>query len=125
MGEMQEAAVRALLDSYVAFDRDAIAEHYAENATLSVVASREPLVGRDAIRKDLDRQAGVYTDFRHTIINMASSDSVVFVERIDTVNMGNRDVVIHATGVFEVDDNGEITAWRDYLDMKEIEAQLA
>ena len=81
MGLAQEEIVRALLDSYVAFDRDAVAEQYAEDATLRVVAWYEPLVGRDAIRKDLDRQAEVYTDFRHEIVNLASTDSVVFAER--------------------------------------------
>jgi limonene-1,2-epoxide hydrolase len=124
MGLAQEETVRALLDSYVAFDRDAVAEQYAEDATLRVVAWYEPLVGRDAIRKDLDRQADVYTDFRHEIVNIASTDSVVFAERIDTVNMRGRDVTFHVTGVFEVED-GKITAWRDYFDMKEIEARLA
>jgi limonene-1,2-epoxide hydrolase len=66
----------------------------------------------------------VYTDFRHKIVNVASTDSVVFAERVDTVKMGGRDITIHAMGVFEVQD-GKITAWRDYFDMKEIEAQLA
>ena len=124
MGSAQEAAVRALLDSYATLDWDAVAAHYADNATLSVVAWYEPLVGRDAIRKDLDRQAGVYTDFRHKIVNVASTDSVVFAERVDTFKMGGKDIAIHVTGAFEVQD-GKITAWRDYFDMKEIEAQLA
>ena len=35
--------------------------------------------------------------------------------------MGGKDVKLHATGVFEVNDD-KVSAWRDYFDMKEIEA---
>jgi limonene-1,2-epoxide hydrolase len=48
----------------------------------------------------------------------------VFTERIDTVHMTGKDLTVHAVGVFEVDSDGKITSWRDYFDMKEIEAQL-
>ena len=34
-------------------------------------------------------------------------------------------VTIHVTGVFEFDDAGKISNWREYFDMKEIEAQFA
>ena len=123
MGAAQEGVVRALLDSMVAGDPDAAVEHYADDANLHVVAWYEPIVGKSAIRADLDRQAGVYTDLRCEIVNMVSTDSVVFAERVDTVKMGGRDVTMHTTGVFEIQ-GGKITAWRDYLDMKEIEGQL-
>ena len=123
MGQRQEAAVRSLLDSFMIGNPDEIVEHFTVDATWSVVASREPLVGKDAIRRDLERQAAVYTDFRHEIVNTASTDSIVFVERVDMMRMDGKDMSIHITGVFEVDGD-KIRGWREYLDMKEVEAQL-
>jgi limonene-1,2-epoxide hydrolase len=123
MGQRQEAVVRSLLDSFTVGNPDEIVEHFTVDAKWNVVASREPLVGKSAIRRDLDRQAAVYTDFRHEIVNTASTDSIVFVERVDMMRMDGKDVSVHITGVFEVDGD-KIRAWREYLDMKEVEAQL-
>ena len=39
------------------------------------------------------------------------------------VQMDGKDVSVHITGGFEVDGD-KIRAWREYLDMKEVEAQL-
>ena len=48
----------------------------------------------------------------------------MFTERIDTCRMMGKDLATHMVGVFEVDADGRITSWRDYFDMKEVEAQL-
>jgi limonene-1,2-epoxide hydrolase len=34
-------------------------------------------------------------------------------------------MAIHTAGVFELDEAGKITSWRDYWDPKEVESQLA
>jgi limonene-1,2-epoxide hydrolase len=47
---------------------------------------------------------------------MAADGDVVLTERIDTFEMGGKDVVLPVMGVFEVRD-GKIAAWRDYFDM--------
>jgi limonene-1,2-epoxide hydrolase len=41
------------------------------------------------------------------------------------VHMMGKDVDIHVVGVFEVGDDDKVSSWREYFDMKEIEAQLA
>jgi len=79
----------------------------------------------DAIRADFERQRSLWSDFRYDLLNIASAGRSVFTERIDTVHMMGKDLTVHAVGVFEVDGDGKITSWRDYFDMKEIEAQLA
>lgn len=45
-------------------------------------------------------------------------------ERLDTPHLAGKDITIHPVGVFEVNEGGKITNWRDYFDMKEIEAQF-
>ena len=124
MGEQQEAVVRSLLDSLVAGDRDAVVEHFSEQATYNVSGWSNPLVGKEAIRADLESQAGVYSDFRYTILNIASTESVVFTERLDKINVDGNEVIIHRATVHEIDPEGKITATREYYDLREIETQL-
>ena len=47
---------------------------------------------------------------------MAESGDIVFTERVDRFQMGDKKVELPVAGVFEVRD-GKIAAWRDYFDM--------
>ena len=125
MGSKQEAVFRSWLDCYAAGDRAAALDHYSDDATYHVAAWHQPLVGRDAIRAELDRQFDSISDYRYTIRNIFSTDAVVFVEGIDAFKYGGKDVTTHWCSVHEINPAGKITAQRDYLDMKELEAQLA
>jgi limonene-1,2-epoxide hydrolase len=89
-----------------------------------VNAWNDPLVGVAAIAKDMERQHGLWSDLRIKLVNLAFTGNVVFTERVDTVHMMGRDIDIHMAGIFEVTEDGKISSWRDYFDMKEIEAQL-
>jgi len=48
--------------------------------------------------------------------NVAENGDVVFTERVDRFQMGDKKVELPVAGVFEVRD-GKIAAWRDYFDM--------
>jgi limonene-1,2-epoxide hydrolase len=125
MSERQEAVVRSLLDSLVAGDRDAALEHFSDDATYNVSAWQEPIRGSDAIRADLERQAGIFSNFRYQILNIVSTDSVVFTERLDSIDIGGEEIQLHWASVHEIGTDGRVRAARDYYDMKELEAQLA
>ena len=125
MPERQEAVVRSLLGAFIAGDFAGALEHFAADASYRVNVWNEPLVGHAAINGDFERQAALWTDFRYDLVSIASTDGVVLTERVDRVHMMDRDVEIHAVGVFDVGSDGKITSWRDYFDMKEIEDQLA
>jgi limonene-1,2-epoxide hydrolase len=125
MGTREEGFVRSLLDSLAAADRDAAAEHFSENAVYHVNAWHEPVNGRDAVRAELERQAGIYTDFRYQIVNIASTASLVFTERVDSMTIAGKDVTLHWASAHEVNAAGEVVACRDYYDMKELEVQLS
>jgi limonene-1,2-epoxide hydrolase len=124
MAERHETVVRSLLQAFGTGERAAALAYFANGASYRVNAWNEPLVGLDAIGKDFERQAGLWTDFRHDLLTIGSNDNVVFTERIDTVHMMGRDINIHAVGIFEIDEGGKVSNWRDYFDMKEVEAQL-
>jgi limonene-1,2-epoxide hydrolase len=129
MGIEQEAAVRSFILEFEgkrldAAQVDRIVSRMTPNARYHVFAWEQPLVGQDAIRAELLRQAEFYGDARFDILTMASSGQTVFVERRDSCTMNGKQVAFHVVGVFQVDADGKIAAWRDYLDSKEIAVKL-
>lgn len=85
-------------------------------ACLSADATYQPVVplaqlrqGRDAIVEALRGQAGRYKNCVCRVQALASTDSVVFTERTDTVTMlaDLAQVVVRGVGVFEVDEQGQ------------------
>jgi limonene-1,2-epoxide hydrolase len=124
MGAQQEAAVRSLLDSVVARDREGFVHHFDNQAVYHVNAWHDPIVGHDGLRAEFERQAGIYTDFRYEILHILSTDALVFTERIDTMQIAGTPVSLHWASVHELAPTGKITAARDYYDMQELEARL-
>ena len=90
------------------------------DARYHVSAWEEPFRGHDAIRAELRRQAPLFSDTRIEILKVASIDHTVFVERIDWITKNGKRVCIHVVGVFELDADGRVVAWRDYFDSREI-----
>jgi len=50
---------------------------------------------------------------------------VAFIEVVDGFKVGDKDITMHWSGVWEINQRGKITARRDYYDSKEYEAQLS
>ena len=126
MGVEHEAVVRAFLaefetdqsDSALYVDR--LVSHMGPDSRYQVIAWEDPHIGADAIRAELLRQASVYSDFRCEIYAIASADQTVFTERTDSMILRGKPVTVHIAGVFEVNAEGKIAAWRDYLDSREV-----
>ena len=130
MGVEQEAAVRAFLAEFETDQSDSalyverLLSHMASDSRYQVIAWEDPHVGADAIRAELLRQAAVYRDMRCEIYAIASSDQTVFTERTDSMILRGKPVTVHIAGVFEVDAEGKIVAWHEYLDSSEVSVQL-
>ncbi|KJE21787.1 limonene-1,2-epoxide hydrolase [Frankia torreyi] len=125
MSDKHELLVRQFLDRLVERDYDAAAALVATTARYHVSAWQPAVVGRPAIRAEFDRQAALYSAFQYELVTVASTDSVVFTERLDSLTMGGRSVVLHWCGVFTFDADGLISVIRDYYDIKELEQALA
>ena len=93
-------------------------------APYQIFAWEEPIVGRDAIRDELLRHAAMTSDGQCELVNIASAGPIVFVERVDFTTINGKRAGFHVVGVFEVDADGKIASWRDYLDSREIAALL-
>jgi limonene-1,2-epoxide hydrolase len=124
MGKEQEAVLRSLLECYVADDRDGAADLYADEATWHLGAWREAVVGRDAIRAELDRIQPRVPDYRYTMRNIASTEAVAFAELVDSYTRDGKQITMHWSIVLEIDPAGKISSERDYFDAMELEAQV-
>jgi len=95
------------------------------DARWHVYAWEPPHVGHEAIRAERVRQAPLFSDYRTELVNIGSTGSTVFMERLDSYKVMNVAMTTHVAAVFEIDDAGKVVVWRDYLDRKEVETKLS
>lgn len=129
MADSQQDAVRAFVGELEGpgWNVDLIERvlrRMSSEARYQVYAWERPVVGQEAIKRELQRQTPHFSDLRCEILNIASKDSTVFIERLDTMTTKNGPLTIHVAAVFEVDDEGRIISWREYYDSKEITTQV-
>jgi len=116
------ALIRNFIDACVRADPDEFASYFAEDATWWNSPWR-PVQGREAIRDALRRGAAHMKALPWDIRYIVADGDVVMTERVDHFLMGADRVSVPCMGIFELC-NGKITAWRDYWDLKQFEAQL-
>lgn len=120
MGARQEAAVREMLGSWhgTAPSPERIASAFAPDAKWTLYMPDGPTItGREPIRVEVERQLGYCGDFNSQILNIASSDDVVITERLDSFVRNGAPVEQYIAGVFELNADNQITAYRDYFDL--------
>ena len=127
MKTIMEAKVREFLGLFheVDIDFDRVASFFSADASYQAhVPGVEPLLGRDTIRAELERQLKLYGQCDFQIINLAFSDRQLFAERRDYVTQNGARVEVRVNAIFEFNDAGEIVNWREYWDMGSVQQQL-
>ena len=126
MGQREEETVTAFLDAQFEGDFDRALNYLVKDADYRVPAWKESLRDTNAIRSEFERYQATMSDMRYELLNVASTDRVVFSERIDIQYMKDigREVQVHIVGVYELDSAGKIVSERDYFDTKEVEPQM-
>jgi limonene-1,2-epoxide hydrolase len=124
-----EATVRAFIAELEGEQWDAArveraVNRMASDARYQIFAWDDPIVGHEAIRAELLRQAPLLRDIRVKIVTIGSVGQTVFTERLDSMILHGKPITSHIAGVFEVDAKGKIAAWREYLDSRELSVQL-
>lgn len=77
----------------------------------------EPVRGREAIRALWTYYMGLFATYACEVTNLLASDRLVFAERTERITrVDGQHVVLPVASVFELDEAGKITAWRDYWD---------
>ena len=119
----KEKVVRAFLEAWETGDPRKLADFFTEDAVV-VNDVHTTVRGRDAIFEHYKMQLSVITDCEFEIRAVAVVGNTVFTERIDRMKVTGAAVELPVTGVFEVDDAGKLTAWRDYFDLNTVMTQI-
>lgn len=108
-------------------DTAALRAKLADDARYQPIVPIAPVrQGADAIVGELERQYQLYDECACNTLNVAVSGATVFTERVDTVRQianGQR-TTTYVVGVFDLDDSGKITWWREYWDALDCAGQL-
>lgn len=101
---------------------ETLLEAFAEDAVYHNMPL-EPARGKTAIRAViagfLEMSPG---GIEFEILNQVCSGSLVMNERVDTFVIEGKPAGGPVAGVFEIDEEGKIKAWRDYFDMSAFQA---
>lgn len=99
-------------------DIAAAMEPLADDACYQMVTPTIPTIqGKPAIIEAIQKMDEKEDDFTTEIQFVAASEDVVFIERIDQAKRHGKWLPTSLVGVFEINDDGKITAWRDYMDL--------
>lgn len=128
MGQKQETIVRKFLaawgDEAHRPDVNTIVSMFAPDGQWTLYVPNGPVIrGRAALRAEIERQLGYVSWTRCGLVHIMSDDHRVITERMDQF-CKNGHVVSHALmAVYELDDDGLITAWREYFDTWDLARQ--
>jgi limonene-1,2-epoxide hydrolase len=120
----RETIVRTFLAAWGEGDARKLADFFTDDAVVWN-DGRTPVDGREAIHEHFKLQLSACTDCDFEVLQTAVSGKTVFNERIDRMKVVGAPVELPVAGVFEVDDAGKLTAWRDYFDLNAVMTQLS
>jgi limonene-1,2-epoxide hydrolase len=131
MGQVQEVFIREFLDAWgdgtseSRPDVEKILSMMSPDAVWQLWVPGGPNIrGREALREEIHRQMGFATNNKCNIVNVISTDRIVMTERADDVIMYGRPCPHHLVAVYELDDQGLIKAWREYIDMADLTQKM-
>ncbi len=123
-GPDHTATVRQFFDTWTRGDVDALVGYFAEQGTWQE-AHRPAARGAEELRPVFEMQVGFGTDFDFQFRLLAQVDGHrVVTERVDSWTYEEVRMTVEVMGVFEFDEDGRITRFRDYYDWADLAAQL-
>jgi limonene-1,2-epoxide hydrolase len=97
----------------------------SEDAEWQLWVPGGPIVrGHAALRDEIRRQMRFGTNNKCNIVNVLSSDRMVMQERSDTAIIMGRPCPHQMVAIYELDENGLIRRWREYLDMADLTRKM-
>lgn len=99
-------------------DLETALEPLAEDSSYQIVVpTMKPIRGRTNILAELRLMQETCTDTKLEIKAVGSKGNIVFTERIDHSFRNGKWSPVPLVAVFEINDAGKISAWREYLDL--------
>ncbi len=110
-----EKIIREFVEAWSRLDPSELAAYFAEDGTYHNIPMG-PVSGRENVEQLIRGFAGAWTETTWELIHIASAGNIVFTERLDRTQAGDKGVDLPCLGVFELED-GRIKVCRDYFDM--------
>lgn len=120
----KQTVVREFIECWSQGDARKLADYFSDDAVVWNDGSTT-VRGRDAIHEHFKMQLSMCTDCDFEITQTSVSGNVVFNERVDRMKIMGAPIELPVAGVFEVDDAGKLTAWRDYFDLNAVMTVLS
>ena len=117
------ALVRAFIASWSTLEVDQILDYFADDGVDHNMPIA-PVAGKAALRPFIAAFLNGWTRTQWDIVHIIAKGDVVFAERVDRTQVGERQIDLPCCGVFEIS-NGKIARWRDYFDMATYRNALA
>lgn len=124
MADSAESVVRNFMDTWPRSDIDEIVAFFSDEAVYTDGPSGT-YHGADAIKAEMLSLLDLVPSTTADVKNLAASGGLVMVERVDIFEMAGKAFDVEISGVFEAGDDGRITRWHDYYDMRSLEERVA
>jgi limonene-1,2-epoxide hydrolase len=118
-----EELVNEFMARVVRMDLDAACELVSDDCEYDNVPISK-VYGPDGIKGVLGAMVGALDEVDWVIHRQVAVGNLVMNERTDRFGMKGKWMDLPVAGVFEVNDDGKITLWRDYFDMNTFTEQL-
>jgi limonene-1,2-epoxide hydrolase len=118
-----EAIVNEFMARVVRMDLDGACELVSDDVEYDNVPISK-VYGPDGIKGVLGQMVGALDEVDWVIHRQVAVGNLVMNERTDRFGMNGKWMDLPVAGVFEVNDDGKITLWRDYFDMATFTDQL-
>lgn len=119
MSTSNEEIIRRFLALWATREADAMAAAFAEDGVYDNVPNKQPMEGREEIRKWLGFCFDHLTRIDVEILNMASNGEWTLSERLDTHVIGDRHMPLPVMNACRIVD-GKIVMFRDYYDRQTV-----
>ena len=119
-----EATVDEFIRRIVANDLESALELVSDDVEYDNVPLGKN-IGPDAMRQFLGAMSGGVDEVQFVIHRQTATGNIVMNERLDRFRVGDNWMDLPVAGVFEVNDEGKVTLWRDYFDLGTFNDQVA
>ena len=97
---------------------------FAPDGQWTLYVPNGPVIrGRGALRAEIERQLGYVAWMQCSLLHIVSDERRVDTERADRFCKNGRVVAHQLMAIFELDEDGLITDWREYFDLFDLARQ--
>jgi limonene-1,2-epoxide hydrolase len=119
MNASAESVVRNFLAAWLQSDVDELVGFFTDDAVYTD-GPRGVHRGIDAIRAELGTMVKMIPSTSIDIKTLVADGGTVMVERVDNFKIAGKPFDMDVAAAFDVDDQGRISRWREYYDLKSI-----